>query len=129
MQEKKLNKGLDLGMSARIKQVSSTQLFSRSSLTNFLGLVGGLLLAATLLIPIFWIPGLVILVLPIEVYLLDWVHSEYTKSHVKKSLFGISSGSKVNISDAGRRRAALRFSEAEKRRAALRWTRQPPFVR
>ena len=53
MQEKKLNKGLDLGMSARIKQVSSTQLFSRSSLTNFLGLVGGLLLAATLLIPVF----------------------------------------------------------------------------
>jgi hypothetical protein len=123
MQEEKLNRSLDLGMPVRIKQVSYPQLFPRSSPTRILWIVGGLLLAATLLMPVFWIPGLVILVLPIEVYLLDWVHSQYSKSHVKRSLFGISSGSK------GRKRSALRVSEAEKRRIALRKLRQPPFVR
>ena len=129
MQEKKLNRGLNIGMPARIKQVSYPQLLPKSSPMRFLQIVGGLLLAATLLMPIFWIPGLIILVLPIEVYLLDWVHSQYTKSHVKRSLFGISGRSKIYFSDAARRRGALRMSEAEKRRTALRWTRQPPFIR
>ena len=129
MQEKKLNRRLDIGKPARIKQVSYPQLFPWSSFTRLLRIVGGLLLAATLLMPVFWIPSLVILVLPMELYLLDWVHSQYTKSHAKRSLFDLSIGSKVYYSDAERRRAALRMSEAKKRNTALRWSRQPPFIR
>jgi hypothetical protein len=129
MQEKKLNRGLDIGKPARIKQVSYPQLFPKSSPTRFLKIVGGMLLSATLLMPILWIPGLIILVLPIEVYLLDWVHSQYARFHVKRSLFGISGGSKIYFSDAARRRGALRMSETERRRIELRWQRQPPFIR
>ncbi|MHA1964576.1 MAG: hypothetical protein ACXACG_03170 [Candidatus Thorarchaeota archaeon] len=123
MQENKLNRRLGDVTPARIKQVSYPQLSLRLSLTKYLRLAGGVLLVATLLIPVYWIPGLVILVLPAEVYLLDWVHSQYTKSHTKKSLFDLSSGSK------GRKRAAQRVSEAEQRRVALRKLRQPPFIR
>ena len=128
MQEKKAYKRLDIGMSARIKQVSYPHLVPDLSLTRISRIIGGLLLASTLLIPVLWIPGLVILILPIEVYLLDWVHSQFSKSHVKRSLFGKSSGSEV-YSDAGRRRVALSLSESEKKRLALRVLRQPPFVR
>ena len=87
MQETKLNRRLSDGLPARIKQVSHPELVLSSSLTKYFRVVGGALLAATLLLPLFWIPGLVILVVPGEVYLLDWVHSQYTKSLVKRSLF------------------------------------------
>jgi hypothetical protein len=107
MQENKLNRRLSDSLPARIKQVSYPGLFLSSSLTKTLRIVGGLLLAATLLLPLFWIPGLVVLVLPGEVYLLDWVYSQYTKFLVKKSLFDQSSKSNIDFEEAERRRAAL----------------------
>ncbi len=107
MQETKLNRRLSDGVPARIKQVSQPQLFLISSLTKYLRIVGGVLLAITLLVPVFWIPGLVILVLPGEMYLLDWVHSQYSKSHVKTSLFERSSKTEVDLREAERKRAAL----------------------
>jgi hypothetical protein len=119
MQDKKLNRRLDVGMPARIKQVSYPQLFLRSSLTRFLGIVGGLLLAATLLIPVFWIPGLVVLVLPTEVYLLDWVHSKYSKSLDKKSLFDLSNEAEYLFSHTERQRTTRRRAEAERRRTSI----------
>ena len=117
MQEAKLNRRLSDGLPARIKQVSHPELVLSSSLTKNFRVAGGVLLAATLLIPIFWIPGLVILVLPGEVYLLDWVHSQYTKSLVKRSQFDISSESDFD------------FSEAERKRTALLRDRQSEFAR
>ncbi|MFX1561072.1 MAG: hypothetical protein ACFFBL_10840 [Promethearchaeota archaeon] len=107
MQERKVNKRLGDGQPARIKQVSYPQRSFSSSLTRFVWIVGGLFLAATLLVPVFWIPGLVILVLPIEVYLLDWVHSQYTKSLVRMSLFDNSSESDYDFEDTERKRDAI----------------------
>jgi hypothetical protein len=66
-----------------------------------------MLLAITLLLPLFWIPGLVILVLPSEVYLLDWVHTQYTKSLVRMSRFDNSSGSDYDFEEAERKRDAM----------------------
>lgn len=80
--------------------------------------VSGLaVIVALLFVPLITLPGLVILALFAEVY------SQYTKSHSKKSILGISSGSRT------RKRTALHVSDAEKRRIALRSIRQPPFIR
>jgi hypothetical protein len=117
VQETKPNRRLSDGLPARIKQVPYPELVLSSTLTKSLRIAGGLLLAITLLIPIFWIPGLVILVLPSEVYLLDWMHTEYTKSLVKRSLFDSSSESDYD------------FDEAEEKRASLLRDRQSPFAR
>lgn len=117
MQETKLNRRLGDRLPARIKQAPYSELLLSSSLTKFLRIAGGVLLATTLLIPVFWIPGLVVLVLPSEVYLLDWVHSQYTKSLAKKSLFDVSSESDID------------FEEAERKRAARSRDRQSPFTR
>ena len=117
MQETKLNRGLSDELPARIKQAPYPEVVLRSSLTKFLRIAGGLLLATTLLLPILWIPALGILVLPSEVYLLDWVHTQYTKSLVKTSLFDTS------------RESDFDFSEAERKRTALLRGRQSPFSR
>lgn len=117
MQETKLNRRLSDGLPARIKQAPYPELLFSSSLTKFLRIAGGVLLATTLLIPVFWIPGLVVLVLPSEVYLLDWVHTQYTKFLAKKPLFDISNKSDID------------FEEAERKRAALSRDRQSPFAR
>ena len=117
MQETKLNRRLSDGVPARIKQVSHPEISLSSSLTKYFRIVGGVLLAATLLVPVIWIPGLVVLVLPSEVYLLEWVHSQYTKSHVKTSRFDRSNKSDFN------------FKEAERKRSATLRYRQSAFVR
>ena len=107
MQETKLNKRLSDGLPARIKQVDHSELVLSSSLTKNFRIAGGLLLAATLILPIFWIPGLVILVLPTEVYLLDWVHTQFSKSLVKTSLFDRSSRTDIDLKETERKRASL----------------------
>lgn len=70
-----------------------------------------MLLAVALLIPLFIIPISVILVLPSEVYLLDWVHTQYTKSLAKKSIFDRSSESHNDFDDAEHKRTALSRSQ------------------
>ena len=117
MQDNRISKRLSLGLPARIKQVSYSQLFLNLSLARYFRIIGGVLLAATLLLPILWIPGLVILVLPSEVYLLDWVYSQYTSSLVKDSPFDTSSKSEYD------------FEEAERKNAALLRSRQWEFAR
>ncbi len=117
MQENKLNKRLSIELSARIKQVSYPQLFLKLSLTKYLRVLGGVLLAVTLLVPVIWIPGLVILVLPSEVYLIDWIHLQYAKSLTRQSLFDQSSESNSNL------------AEAERKRTTLLQDRQSPFTR
>ena len=117
MQETELNKRLSDGLPARIKQASYPDLVLSSSLTKFLRIAGGLLLATTLLLPVLWTPGLVIFVLPSEVYLLDWVHKQYSESLAKTTLFDKSRGSDID------------FSEAKRRREALQRDRQSPFAR
>ena len=107
MQGAKLNRRLSDGLPARIKQATLSDLVPSSTLTRYFRIVGGLLLAATLLLPVFRIPGLVILVLPAEVYLLAWVHSQQTKSHVKVSLFDRSSRTESDLREAERKRASL----------------------
>ena len=107
MQETKLNRRLNDGLPARIKQVSHPQLLRSSSLSKSLWIFGGVFIAITLLIPVFWIPGSLVLVLPSEVYLLDWVHSQYTKSLTKTSLFDGSNKSDFNLKEAERKRASL----------------------
>ncbi|MFX1607249.1 MAG: hypothetical protein ACFFDD_15290 [Promethearchaeota archaeon] len=107
MQERKVNKRLGDGQPARIKQVSYPQQSFSWTLTKYFRVIGGMLLAITLLLPLFWIPGLVILVLPSEVYLLDWVHSQYTKSLVRMSLFDNSSESDYDFEDTERKRDAI----------------------
>ena len=117
MQKTKLNRRLSDGLPARIKQAPYPEQALSSSLTKFLRIAGGLFLAITLLIPIYWTPGLVILVLPTEVYLFDWVHTQYTKSLVKQSLFDISSESDID------------FEEAERKRVSISRDRQSSFAR
>jgi hypothetical protein len=114
MQERKVNKRLSDGLPARIRQVSYPQQSFSSSLTKNFRIIGGMLLAITLVVPIFWIPGLVILVLPAEVYLLDWVHTQYTKSLVRMSLFDNSSESDYDYEKAERKRDAIsRYNQWE----------------
>lgn len=66
-----------------------------------------MLLAVTLLLPLLWIPGLVILILPSEVYLLDWSYSQYKEFLVKKSLFDKSSESEYDFEEAERKRDVI----------------------
>jgi hypothetical protein len=106
-------------MPARIKQVSYPQLFIQWSSAKYLRVSGGLLLAVTLLVPIFWLPGLVVLVLPGEVYLLDWVHSQYAKSLVKKSLFDLSNETELHFSHEEQKSTARRRAETERRRTSI----------
>ncbi len=107
MQEHNPKKGLSLRLPARIKQVAYPHILAILFLSKYLRALGGVLLAATLLLPLFWIPGLVILVLPSEVYLLDWVHSQYTKSLGNKALFDESSEPENDFEEAERKRNAL----------------------
>ena len=107
MQETKLNRRLSDGLPARIKLAPYPELVLSSSLTKYFRVGGGVLLATILLLPVFWIPGLVILVLPTEVYLLDWVHTQYSKSLVKTSLFDKSSRTDFDLKEAERKRASL----------------------
>ncbi|MFW9960295.1 MAG: hypothetical protein ACFFDV_04720 [Candidatus Thorarchaeota archaeon] len=117
MQENKLNKRLSIELSARIKRVSYPQLFLKLALAKYLRILGGALLAITLLVPVIWTPGLVILVLPSEVYLLDWIHTQYAESHIKQSIFDQSSESDFD------------FVEAEQKRTTLLQDRQSQFTR
>ncbi|KXH76038.1 MAG: hypothetical protein AM326_07960 [Candidatus Thorarchaeota archaeon SMTZ-45] len=107
MQEKKHNKRLILELSARIKQISYSQLGQGLTLSKHLWIIGGMLLAVTLLLPLLWIPGLVILILPSEVYLLDWMHSKYEESLEKKSLFDKSRESDYYVEKVERKRDAI----------------------
>jgi len=107
MQENKLNKRLSIELSARIKLVSNPQLFLKLALTKYLRVLGGALLAVTLLVPVIWIPGLVMLVLPSEVYLIDWIHSQYAKSLTKHSIFDQSGESDFDLAEAERRRTTF----------------------
>jgi hypothetical protein len=86
-------------------------------LTGYLRVLGGILLAIALIIPVLRIPSLIILVLPSEVYLLDWIHTEHTKSHHEKLLFDESG------------EAIFNFEEAERKRDALSKSRQWDFTR
>lgn len=117
MQEHNPEKRLSLRLPARIKQVAHPHILATLVLSKYLRVLGGVLLAATLLLPIFWIPGLVILVLPSEVYLLDWVHSQYSRSLNNKALFDESSESEQD------------FEEVERKRNALPRSRQWEFAR
>ena len=107
MQERKVNKRLSDGLPARIRLVSYPQQSFSSTLTKYFRVIGGVFLAITLLLPLFWIPALVILVLPTEVYLLDWVHTQYTKSLVRMSRFDKSSESEYAFEEAERKRDAI----------------------
>lgn len=117
MQENKLSRRLSDGKSARIKEAPITQGVLSVSLLKSARIAGGIFLAITLLLPLFFIPGLVIFVLPSEVYLLDWVHSQRTKSLVKTSLFDKSRESEYD------------FEEAEKENSTISRSRHLEFTR
>ena len=117
MQEDKLSRKLSDGLPARIKVVPTSKSKLGSSLFRSVRIAGGLFLAITLLLPLFLIPGLVIFVLPSEVYLLDWMHSQRDKSLVKTSLFDKSSEAEYD------------FEEAEKRNSTISRSRHLEFTR
>ncbi|MFW9964329.1 MAG: hypothetical protein ACFFCX_12235 [Candidatus Sifarchaeia archaeon] len=107
MQENKNNKRLSLGLWARIKQISYSQQHLRLLLAKHFRISLGVPLAVTLLLPLLWIPGLVILILPSEVYLLDWWYSQYKEVLAKKSLFDKSSESEYDFEEAERKRDVI----------------------
>jgi hypothetical protein len=107
VRENKLSRKLSDGLPARIKLVPRSKLELSSSLLRSVQTAGGLFLAIALLLPLFWIPGLVIFVLPSEVYLLDKVHSNYNKSLVKTSLFDKSSETEYDFEEAERRNSSV----------------------
>ena len=117
MQENRLSRKLSDGLPARIKIALTSKSKLSSSLLKSVRIAGGLFLAITLLLPLFWIPGLVIFVLPSEVYLIDWVHSQRNKSLVKTSLFDRSSETEYD------------FEEAEKRNSTISRSRNLEFTR
>jgi hypothetical protein len=100
MEEHKLSRRLSDGYSARMKEAPIAQGALSLSLLKSARIAGGIFLAIILLLPLFSVPGLVIFVLPSEVYLIDWVHSQRTKSLVKTSLFDRSSETEYDFEEA-----------------------------
>lgn len=92
-------KPITAGLDARIKQ-TSTPLSILPRLTgNYISAVGGLVLAVMILIPVTWLPGLLILVLPTEVYLIDFVSSRLSSQSELKNT-DISKKERSNFSSA-----------------------------
>ncbi len=118
MQQEDLKRKLIIGPLGKIKHLSYLQKFPIEALARILRISGGLLLSATLLVSIFWIPLLWILVLPTEVYILDWVYKQNARSDVKKSSIDVSSISELHSSTAERKYTALRSAKDEQKRTS-----------
>ena len=71
MYRERLNTRLNVGLDARIKGTSGAY-----SASKYINAFGGLVIAIALLIPVTWLPGLALLVLPPELYLIDWIYSQ-----------------------------------------------------
>ncbi|MHA1949577.1 MAG: hypothetical protein ACXAAO_03425 [Candidatus Thorarchaeota archaeon] len=111
MYREKRNTDLSVGLDARIR-ISSILPGATGSLIN---VTGGVMLALALLIPVTFLPGLAILVLPSEVYLIDWIYSQL-KPTDKIKLCDLSNEEKGDFSRAEKERNAtedivLRFAK------------------
>lgn len=67
----------------RVRQSATTTFAAWNSLRGFGRALAGAISIVALLVPISIIPGLVVLVLPAEVYLFDWVYSEVKRTKNK----------------------------------------------
>ncbi|MFX1484583.1 MAG: hypothetical protein ACFFCP_15505 [Promethearchaeota archaeon] len=88
-------------MDARIKR---TSILPRS-INNYINALGGIALSMALLIPIMYLPGLILLILPSEAYLIDW-----TFSHLKPT-------DEISYIDLSKERSG-NYSRAELERTA-----------
>lgn len=77
MYRERLNTRLNVGLDARIKGTSDEY-----SVSKYISAFGGLVIATALLIPVTWLPGLALLVLPSELYLIDWIYSQLRPSGI-----------------------------------------------
>jgi hypothetical protein len=68
------------GLDARIKASGSFSILPRLT-GNHIGAAAGFALAILLLIPATWLPGLLLFIIPSEVYLLDWTYSKLSSSN------------------------------------------------
>lgn len=92
------------GLDARIKTTSSTHSIPHRLTSNYLSGIAGLTLAILLLIPATWLPGLLLLILPSEAFLIDWTYSKLS-SHEETALGDISKEEKGNYSKLDRGKA------------------------
>ncbi|MHA2024324.1 MAG: hypothetical protein ACW98U_00365 [Candidatus Thorarchaeota archaeon] len=80
MYKEELNTRLSAGLDKRIKKTSITNIGLHGSTGNYINALGGTILAISLLIPTTWLPGLLLLALPAEAYLIDWIYSQFKPS-------------------------------------------------
>ena len=64
------------GLNARIKTTSTHHSILSGLTGNYTSGMGGLAMAILLFIPATWYPGLLLLILPMEIYLIDWSYSK-----------------------------------------------------
>jgi hypothetical protein len=68
------------GLDARIKTTSSPYSILPRLTGNLISGIAGLTLALLILIPATWLPGLLLLIIPSEAYLIDWAYSKISSS-------------------------------------------------
>ena len=110
--EKLITAGLD----GRIRKTSVPLSILPSLTSNYISAFGGVVLAVILLIPVIWLPGLLILVLPSEVYLLDFVSSR------------LSSQSELKHNDVSNKERSI-FSRTNTERSTSTWSIFSQFAR
>ena len=80
MYKEEMNTRLSAGLDKRIKKTSTPYSILSESTGNYINAIGGIILAIALLIPTTWLPGLLLLALPSEAYLIDWIYSQLRPS-------------------------------------------------
>jgi hypothetical protein len=68
------------GLNARIKATSSPYSTLPRLTGNLISGIAGIALAFLILIPATWLPGLLLLILPSEAFLIDWSYSKLSSS-------------------------------------------------
>ncbi len=110
-------KRFNLNASIRVKQSATATFAAWDSVRGAGRAIAGVLSMFALLMPLAVIPGLILLVLPAEIYLFDWVYSEFKGSknkEITRSKFIDNTGASSHI-------------EAEKERVVTRRI-YPPFA-
>ncbi|MFW9768278.1 MAG: hypothetical protein ACFFF9_05230 [Candidatus Thorarchaeota archaeon] len=69
------------GLDARIKATSSTYSILPRLTGNLISGLAATMLAILLLIPATWLPGLLLLILPSEAYLIDWAYTKLSSHY------------------------------------------------
>ncbi len=110
-------KRFNLNARIRVRQSATATFAAWDSVRGAGRAIAGVLSMFALLMPLAVIPGLIVLVLPAEIYLFDWVYSEYKGSKNKETTHT------KTIDNTG----ASSHIEAEKERVMTRRI-YPPFA-